>query len=133
MQKKSQRDCRSGCNDGNEKGHPLDNLWEFPGGKIRSKETALEASHREVSEEVGIALNHARRFRFYHCDYEDRAYCLHVCLGSSENLPISANQKWFPLEFGQKSYTLRKKIPPTNHLIVDDVLQYVEGGGTVLR
>ena len=113
----------------NEAGHPLDNLWEFPGGKMRDRETALEASRREVWEEVGIILDKATRFRFYHWDYGAKSYCLHVCLGCFEQLPISESQQWFSVEYKQKSQTLSKKIPPLNHLIVDDVFQYVADGG----
>ena len=113
----------------NEEGHPLHNLWEFPGGKIRSKETAQEASHREIREEVGIEFDQLTQFRFYHCEYEDKSYCLHVCLGSSERLPVSGGQKWFSLGHGEKSYSLKNKIPQVNHLIVDDIFQYVEQGG----
>ena len=113
----------------NEEGHPLDNLWEFPGGKIRSKETVLEASRREVWEEVGIVFDKATRFRLYHCDYGIKSYCLHACLGRAEDLPVSDNQQWFAVGYEQKSYKLKNKIPLVNHLIVDDVLQYVEGGG----
>ena len=113
-----------------EEGHPLDNLWEFPGGKIRTKESALEASRREILEEVGIVFDKVKHFRFYHCDYGEKSYCLHTCLGHSKDLPVSEDQQWFSLEYKQKSYELRDKIPPINHLIVDDVLQYIEGGGT---
>ena len=113
----------------NETGHPLDNLWEFPGGKMKSKETALEASRREVMEEVGVDFDRGTRFRFYHCDYGERSYCLQVCLGSFEQLPVSESQQWFPVAYNKKSYVLREKIPPVNHLIVDDILQYVEAGG----
>ena len=113
----------------NEEGHPLHNLWEFPGGKIRTKETVQEASLREIREEVGIEPLRTTKFRLYHCEYESKAYCLNVCLGHSDRLPVSEGQQWFHTEYGQKSYPLKEKIPPINHLIVDDVLQYVKEGG----
>ena len=115
----------------NEEGHPLHNLWEFPGGKMRNKETALEASRREVLEEVGVECDEGTRFRLYHCEYEGKSYCLHVCLGSFDSLPVSEEQQWFPVEYGQKSRLLKEKIPPVNHLIVDDILRYAQEGGVL--
>ncbi|MBC7852474.1 MAG: (deoxy)nucleoside triphosphate pyrophosphohydrolase [Pirellulaceae bacterium] len=37
-------------------GVPLAGLWEFPGGKMETEETAREAAVRECREETGLAV-----------------------------------------------------------------------------
>ena len=46
-------------------------LWEFPGGKIRSTETAEEAIVREVSEELGCTVRPIRTLAKNTHDYSD--------------------------------------------------------------
>ncbi len=51
---------------------PFHGLWEFPGGKIDSGETAAEALSRELAEELGIEVTECSPFMNLRHEYDDR-------------------------------------------------------------
>lgn len=55
-------------------------LWEFPGGKLHSGETAEQALFRELHEELAINVRAARPFMSLSHDYEDRSVDLEFFL-----------------------------------------------------
>ena len=107
-----------------EEGHVFDNLWEFPGGKIKSGESPTAAAQREVWEEVGIKIEKPVFFKLYQSSYGTKTYDLHVHIDSqTRDLPVSDKQKWFYFSPRQNSRSLEGKIPSVNHAILDDCLK----------
>lgn len=52
--------------------------WEFPGGKVESGETPLQGLHRELHEELGIAVQQAQPLIKVRYVYPERAVLLDV-------------------------------------------------------
>ena len=53
-------------------------LWEFPGGKVEAGESVAMALHRELQEELGIAVTAARPLIKVQHDYPDKQVLLDV-------------------------------------------------------
>jgi 8-oxo-dGTP diphosphatase len=51
-------------------------VWEFPGGKIEPNESALEALHREVKEELGVTITNVENIFFY--PFSDGNHTIHL-------------------------------------------------------
>ena len=66
-------------------GGPFHGLWEFPGGKIASDETPLEALSRELAEELGIEVTTCAPFMNLRHEYEDRVVTIEFFIVSAWN------------------------------------------------
>lgn len=55
-------------------------LWEFPGGKVESNETAFQALQRELSEEIGITVKQAEPWLKFEYQYPHAHVLLDVWL-----------------------------------------------------
>ena len=61
-------------------GKPFENLWEFPGGKVKSNETAEDAVIREVKEEINIDLKMNCLAPFTFSTFNNKNYSLIILL-----------------------------------------------------
>lgn len=85
------------------RGGYLDNLWEFPGGKLEKDETAEAATQRELKEELGIDVIPEKTVLVLEHSYPDKTIRLHFvsCKFAEpidKNLQIIENNKeteWF--------------------------------------
>lgn len=102
--------------------------WEFPGGKIEAQETPEEACRREILEEVGLVIPSEVKLQlFKYQDYsiEEKNICLFAFVAHYAALPQERGQ-WNEISYQDKSNYLSGKIPPINHVIIDDLAVYIQ-------
>ena len=77
-------------------------LWEFPGGKFEPNETAEQCLHREIREELGVALHVDEKLMTLQHSYTQFRVTLHVFLckiRSGKLTPIQCEEwKWVKLK-----------------------------------
>lgn len=78
-------------------------MWEFPGGKIESGETAEDACKRELYEELKVRITNLRDFYTVEYDYPDfhlSMQCFFCSLASGEGEPARSDRqqdiRWVP-------------------------------------
>ena len=81
---------------------PFHGLWEFPGGKIATDETAIEALSRELAEELGIEITACASFMNLRHEYDDRIVTIEFFLVSDwKSEPVGREGqalRWVPRE-----------------------------------
>lgn len=66
-------------------GGPFHGLWEFPGGKIDTGESAPQALSRELAEELGIEVTACSSFMNLRHEYDDRIVTIEFFIVSEWN------------------------------------------------
>ena len=96
-------------------GGPFHGLWEFPGGKIVSGETAPEALSRELAEELGIEVTASSSFMNLRHEYDDRIVTIEFFIVSEWNSdPVGREGqelRWVPTELLDADELLPADVP----------------------
>jgi 8-oxo-dGTP diphosphatase len=97
-------------------------LLEFPGGGIEQGETPLEASVREVEEEVGIVIGpqDGKFFGTYTREIPGKMILLNVFLFPEQSGLLNKGH-WLTITKESLSSPYAGKIPEPNHQIIDDL------------
>ncbi|MDD3149188.1 MAG: (deoxy)nucleoside triphosphate pyrophosphohydrolase [Candidatus Riflebacteria bacterium] len=105
------------------RGGYLDNLWEFPGGKLEKNESAEHAARRELHEELDISIIAERTLLVLEHAYPDITVRLHFVRCSLTDSPEPCLQKtvtnpevgWFtPQEFPLEQFCPADRIAAIN-------------------
>jgi 8-oxo-dGTP diphosphatase len=98
--------------------------WEFPGGKIESGETHMQALARELKEEVDVQIDQqaCELFKAVHHDYSDKHVSLYFYLvkdfsGTAKGLEGQ------PVMWVNAQTLPQMAIPDANQAIADALLQ----------
>lgn len=111
-----------------EEAGPLFGMLEFPGGKIEAGETPESAARREVLEEVEMTIpknSPLVLFKLQNYSSDLKNICLYVFLSDYDQLPRSKGQ-WLAIDYQQLSTPFTGKIPPINHVILDELAVYIQ-------
>lgn len=94
---------------------PFHGLWEFPGGKIASDESAVEALSRELAEELGIEVTACASFMNLRHVYDDRVVTIEFFIVSQWNSePVGREGqalRWVPRDRLDASELLPADVP----------------------
>lgn len=97
----------------------LANLWEFPGGKIKGKESPAQALRRELKEELDIDIKSSRHVMNVRHFYTQFRVNLHVSLCEPCSYPAPQDsRKWLNLK-GLQKYPM----PSGSAKIVDRLIE----------
>ncbi len=101
----------------------LADLWEFPGGKVKDKETVRQALERKLNEELGVRVTAAQPWTRIRHAYTKFKVDLHIWRCSTDPLPRrSRTARWVDL-----SQLDRYPMPSANARIIKRLSQKKKG------
>ena len=96
----------------------MGDLWEFPGGKVQSKESTEDALHREVKEELGITIKIEKHFISFPYSYNKKKlfFTTYICRKIYGVPKPLESQKviWVNI-----SDLVKYKFPSANNILID--------------
>jgi len=96
-------------------GVPLEMLWEFPGGKLRTAESPTQAAQRECFEETGLQVRVAELLRQFEHEYPHGAVSLWFFLCH----PVAVEPRpRAPFQFVTRARLLTLQMPAANRPIL---------------
>ena len=98
--------------------------WEFPGGKIETDETHLQALARELEEEVDLQIDQrfCELFKAVHHDYADKNVSLYFYLVKNAS-GIAKGMEDQPILWVDAKTLSGLAIPDANKVIADALLE----------
>ena len=101
-----------------QKGKHLENYWEFPGGKLESGESRLQALRRELLEEISIVVTEAEPFMQVYHRYPERNVLLDTWIVNAFQGPVEAREQQ-QLQWINMDQVERFLFPPADIPILD--------------
>lgn len=100
----------------------LGGMWEFPGGKVETGETQLEALIRETKEEIDFDLPGAQPLINTTHTYDEFSLTLDVWYHRANNPKVHPNENQ-PLKWVRKSELSQLGMPEADRPIIKAVLE----------
>jgi 8-oxo-dGTP diphosphatase len=123
----TETECQTGMQMRSEEG-PLNGAWEFPGGKVETGESAVEAAIREFKEEVGVEIQEVERVRpltIVSHEYSDRKVNLNVMTYFKPGFEIKGEGKWQSLKLESGELASGDRYPEANQVIHKRLCEYI--------
>lgn len=96
------------------------NKYEFPGGKVETGESAVDACRREIMEEVGVDIAQWHVFTVIEHQYDDLTVQLHIFHAQLENSQLGHIQS--PWSWYSRAALAELNFPAANQAIIQRLL-----------
>jgi 8-oxo-dGTP diphosphatase len=94
-------------------------FWEFPGGKLRTGESAPDGVIREIREEVGLSVIHTEELDVLTDEHGGKTVWLHLVLCICEGEPVLADPAVDQVRWVTLAELETLPMPPANGKIIE--------------